>query len=76
MLFAGTTLDGKAVLVFVPQGVKVDTKMYLDILKKRAFCLGVKPILRQNLAFQQDGAPVYSSYCSKLVSASFSKYRF
>jgi inhibitor of nuclear factor kappa-B kinase subunit alpha len=37
MVFAGITSDGKVPLIFVPQGVKVISKSYLDVLKKELF---------------------------------------
>lgn len=56
------TSDGKKCpIIFIPQGLKVNTAVYLDLLNEK-----VKPWLEKtypdgNYVWQQDGAPAHTS---------------
>ena len=57
MIFAGITSNGKTLPVVVPRGVKIDAKVYLNILKKE-LCLDAKTILKQNLGYLNKTDPL------------------
>jgi inhibitor of nuclear factor kappa-B kinase subunit alpha len=65
MVWAGITTDGrKTPLVFLEEGVKVDTGVYLNLLMEYVLPWVEKEYQGAPLVFQQDGAP---SHTSKLV---------
>lgn len=67
MVWAGVTATGKTPLVFVDQGVKVNSQNYLnDILKKHVLPWSQTHFAGRNWTFQQDSAPAHKA---KVVQA-------
>lgn len=61
MVFAGITADGKTPLIFVPQGIKVKAKNYLDMLKKELLPWANGHFGNRIWCLQQDGAPAHKA---------------
>lgn len=75
--FAGVTADGKTPLWFVPQGVKVNSQNYLDLLKSELLPCASAHFRIRSWTFQQDGAEAHRArmvqgwcrdYLSDLIS--------
>lgn len=59
MVWAGVGYNLKTPLIFVPQGVKIDSACYIEMLERELL-----PWLEENadsIVFQQDGAPAHTS---------------
>ncbi|EYC39473.1 hypothetical protein Y032_0655g1201 [Ancylostoma ceylanicum] len=61
MVFAGITADGKTPLIFVPQGIKINSSNYLAILKEEFYRWAQKHSGSRHFVFQQDGAPSHKA---------------
>lgn len=62
MAFGGITSDGKTPLIFVDQGVKVNSRNYLnDILKKELLPWALSHFGNRQWTFQQDSAPAHKA---------------
>lgn len=61
MVFAGITASGKTPLLFVPQGVKVNSKNYMDLLKKEILPWAKSHFGSTPWTYQQDGAPAHKA---------------
>ncbi|VDL65467.1 unnamed protein product [Nippostrongylus brasiliensis] len=62
MVWTAITSDGKSDLVFVEEGVKIDSSLYLeDILTKSLLSWTRNHFTGQSFVFQQDGAPAHKS---------------
>jgi hypothetical protein len=59
MVWAGVGHNLKSPLIIVPQGVKINTDVYLDMLERDV--LTWLDEIRVNVVFQQDGAPAHRS---------------
>ena len=62
MVWGGVTDCGKKTpLIVIPQGVKVDSDVYIDLLKRRVVPWIKKQKWDIGYVFQQDGAPAHTS---------------
>ena len=62
MVWAGVTCDGrKTPLIVIPEGVKVNTKVYLDLLKDQVLPWAQQEYGESGYCFMQDGAPAHTS---------------
>nr|CDJ96472.1 transposase [Haemonchus contortus] len=61
MVFAGITADGKTPLWFVPEGTKVNSQNYLELLKDKLLPWANSHFGSRFWTFQQDGAPAHRS---------------
>ena len=62
MVWAGISVVGKTPLVFVPQGTKINAKIYQDlILEKSVRAIGSTFMKGKKWIFQQDGAPAHTA---------------
>ncbi|QQP54502.1 Putative DD37D maT transposase, partial [Caligus rogercresseyi] len=65
MVWAGVTTCGrKTPLIFIPEGVKINQKVYLDMMSMQVLPWIKKQEWEDSYCFQQDGAP---SHTAKLV---------
>ena len=58
MVFAGITSNGKTPLIFVPQGVKVNSANYLDLLRTEVLPWAQTHFQNKPWTYQQDSAPL------------------
>ncbi|RCN34321.1 hypothetical protein ANCCAN_19840 [Ancylostoma caninum] len=56
MVFAGITADGKTPLIFVPEGIKINSSNYLAILKDEFHPWAQRHFRGRHFVFQKDGA--------------------
>ncbi|KAI6655436.1 hypothetical protein LOD99_2271 [Oopsacas minuta] len=62
MVWAGVSSIGKTPLVFVPEGTKINAKVYQDlILDKYVRHIGSTFMKGEKWIFQQDGAPAHTA---------------
>ena len=62
MVWAGVTCDGqKTPLIFIEDGVKVNSMVYLDLLQSRVAPWFTNAFGNKDYVFQQDGAPAHTS---------------
>ena len=62
MVWAGITASGKAPLVFVPPGVKVNSKFYIQSVLEEAVLPWSKEMFKEKpWTFMQDGAPSHTA---------------
>ncbi|XGW34667.1 hypothetical protein V3C99_018561 [Haemonchus contortus] len=61
MVFAGITADGKTPLWFVPEGTKVNSRNYLDLLEYKLLSWANSHFGNRFWTFQQDGTPAHRS---------------
>lgn len=66
MVWAGVTADGRTPLVFIPQGVKVNSEIYREQVLQEAFLPWVKNHFKNRpYTFQQDSAPSHTARATK-----------
>uniref|UniRef100_A0A6A7FUG0 Uncharacterized protein n=1 Tax=Hirondellea gigas TaxID=1518452 RepID=A0A6A7FUG0_9CRUS len=62
MVWAGVTCDGqKTPLIFIEEGVKVNSRVYLDLLESQVAPWITNAFRNRDFVFQQDGAPAHTS---------------
>lgn len=61
MVFAGITSDGKTPLIFLDQGIKMNSNNYISVLKKEVLPWAQKHFRKRIWCFQQDGAPAHKA---------------
>ena len=61
MVWAGVSKTWKSSLIFVKEGAKVNTNVYIDDILTPALCEMKKHFKNDKFTFQQDGAPSHTS---------------
>jgi hypothetical protein len=61
MVWAGVCALGKTPLVFIPQGVKINSEVYQSVVLTKLHKWARKQFGRLHWIFQQDGAPAHFS---------------
>jgi hypothetical protein len=61
MVWAGVCESGKTPLIFVPQGLKIDSNAYQTLILTKLLKWGRKHFERRHWCLQQDWAPAHGS---------------